>query len=57
METLCAGRPSPVTNGPAAYRAEPWLGVFAGGRSERAWEMWVLGRGLGQGGGGRGEGK
>lgn len=53
METLFAGRPSTVTNGPAAYWAEPWLGVFTGGRSERAREMWALGRGLGQGGGGR----
>lgn len=30
METLFARRPSPVTNGPAAYGAEPWLGGVRG---------------------------
>lgn len=38
MKTLFARRPSVVTNRPAAYRAEPWLGVSAGSRSEGALE-------------------
>ena len=55
METLFAGRRSPVTNGPAAYGAEPWLGVFAGSRNEQARETWTLGRALGWRGGSTGQ--